>query len=43
MINITQESISEKDVKSIKKDIIDLIKCKKSELVEYKKMRDKYK
>lgn len=43
MTNITQESISEKDVKSIRKDIIDLIKCKKSELVEYKKMRDKYK
>lgn len=43
MINITQESISEKDVKSIRKDIIDLIKCLKSELVEYKEMRDKNK
>ena len=43
MLNISKESITEKDIKSIKKDIIFLIKDKKSELVECKEKRKKYK
>lgn len=43
MLIISKESITEKDINSIKKDIIHLIKDKKSELVECKKKRKKYK
>lgn len=42
MLNISKESITEKDIKSIKKDIIHLIKDKKSELVECKEKRKEY-
>ena len=43
MLNISKESITEKDIKCIKKDIINLLKEKKSELVECKEKRKKYK
>lgn len=43
MLNITKESITEKDIKSIKKDIINLLKDKKNELVECKEKRKKSK
>lgn len=43
MLNVSKESITEKDIKSIKKDIINLLKDKKSELVECKEKRKKYK
>ena len=41
MLKISNESITEKDINSIKKDIIHMIKEKRSELVECKKERKK--
>lgn len=43
MLNISKELITEKDIHSIKKDIINMIQDKKSELVECKEKRKQYK